>query len=102
MKSQVLRPLSGIVFCSYYRNVSKELRSAFRRSLRLATPTQQAVADALGRTARLLRMYVAGSRAVTPEVALRFARWLRMRAVELGRAADELERAARKEDDDAT
>ena len=68
----------------------------------MATPTQQDVANALGRTARLLRMYVAGSRAVTPEVALRFARWLRKRAGALERSAEELERAARKEDDDAT
>ena len=81
--------------------MSKELRSAFRRALRLATATQQDVADALGRTARLLRMYVAGSRAVTPEMALRFARWLKRRAGALERAADELERAARKEADDA-
>ena len=81
--------------------MSRELRSAFRRAFRLATPTQQELAETIGRTVRLLRMYREGKRRVTPEVALRFARWLRRRAGALEDAADELERAARKEADDA-
>ena len=73
------------------------LRSAFRRALKLATPTQPEVAKGLGRSVRLLQKYREGTRRVTPEAASLFANWLRRRARRLDEAADELEREARKE-----
>ncbi len=82
--------------------MTKELRSAFRRALRLAVPQLPEVAKGIGRSVRAVQMYRDGDRRVTPEAALAFARWLRRRARAVEGAADELERAARKEADDAT
>ena len=80
--------------------MTKELRSAFRRALRLAAPRLSEVAKGIGRSPRLLAMYRKGQRRVTPETALSFARWLRKRARGLDKAADELERTAQKEAND--
>jgi hypothetical protein len=95
-----VKSLSPLPLCAYIRNMSKELRSAFRRALRLAAPKLSEVAKGIGRSTRLLTMYRKGERRVTPDAARTFARWLRRRARRLDKAADDLERAARKEETD--
>ncbi len=85
---------------AYILYMSKELRSAFRRALKLAAPQLPEVATGVGRSVRAVQMYRDGDRRVTPDAARRFARWLRRRARRLDQAADDLERAARKEESD--
>ncbi len=100
MTAGVVQPLSAGYVCSYILHMPNELRSTFRRALKLAVPQLPEVAKGIGRSVRAVQMYRDGDRRVTPDAARRFARWLRRRARRLDKAADDLERAARKEADD--
>jgi Sec-independent protein translocase protein TatA len=100
VKSGVVQSLSICHVRAYILYMKKELRSAFRRALKLAAPQLPEVAKGVGRSVRAVQMYRDGDRRVTPDAARRFARWLRRRARRLDKAADDLERAARKEESD--
>jgi len=98
--TSLVQSLSACHGRAYILHMTNELRSTFRRALKLAAPQLPEVAKGIGRSVRAVQMYRDGDRRVTPDVARRFARWLRRRAHRLDRAADDLERAARKEADD--
>jgi hypothetical protein len=79
-------------------NMSNHLRSAFVWASDLALASITDVARGIDRVRRTVHMYRAGHRRVTPEAARDLAAYLRERAKAFLAAADELERAARKEE----
>ena len=57
--------------------MGERLRERFVRALELAAPRLGEIAEAIGRSVRMLTMYRTGERRVTPEAARLLARHLR-------------------------
>ncbi len=79
--------------------MGEELRRRFNRAADLLTGSLEDVARAIGRARRTFFAYRSGERRVTPEAARALTRYLRLRAGKLLEAADDLENAARKEEE---
>ena len=73
------------------------LTPLFERGSSAAMVTLREIADALDVSYRTVQSYREGQRRPTPEACLTFAAYLRRRAAEIVKAADALERGARKE-----
>ncbi len=82
----------------------KNLDAQFRKSAEQATASLRDVAKGIGRGYRMLHAYLRKERNVTPDAASGLIKYLRHRARQLSRVADELEAAleepSAKEDQD--
>lgn len=79
--------------------MSTRLTEGFRTAAKTATATLGDVARGTGRHYRTLMSYQRGERRVTTAAAAALVRYLRNRARQLDKAADDLEAAKREEGD---
>jgi hypothetical protein len=79
-------------------HMSKALERAYLAALRLVNVSD--LARATGRAFRTLASYRAGERRVTPEAARELVTYLRSRADHFTRAADKLDAALAREEED--
>ena len=75
----------------YILLMARNLDSQFRLAAKRATASLGDVAKGMGRGYRMLHAYLRKERNVTPDAARGLIKYLRSRAQQLSRAADELE-----------